>query len=200
MPLPGETILIAASILAAQGHLQIGPVIVLAAIAAILGDNIGYWIGRLGGRPLFARSRLLARYASRLLPPAERFFARHGGQTVFLARFISGLRAAAALMAGISQMQWWSFVLWNAAGGVAWATAIGLAAFYCGRAADGSAGQVGLALLGVGSLVALLGAVYLRRTRHELEDVPPEGSAASPLMTPSTARSTPGRGAKRLLL
>ncbi len=201
VPLPGETALIAASVLAAQGHLELGLVIGFSALAAIVGDNVGYWIGRRGGRPLFARCRLLARYADRLLPPAERFFARHGGKTIFLARFVSGLRAAAALIAGISRMEWWSFLLWNAAGGMVWATTIGLAAYYCGRAADGSAGQVGLALLGVGSLVALLGAVYLRRTRQQL-DVAASSERLHVGSTPSPA-TTGGAGAhcpKRLLL
>jgi membrane protein DedA with SNARE-associated domain len=198
VPLPGETALIAASFLAAQGHLELGPVIGLSALAAIAGDNLGYWIGRLGGRPLFERRRLLARYAEQVLPPAERFFARHGGKTIFLARFISGLRAAAALMAGISRMDWWLFTFWNAAGGMVWATTIGLGAFYCGRAADGSAGRIGLVLLGAGSMVALLGAVYLHRARQGRRQ--PASQKQAPDAPPASSTAMPGRRRSKRLL
>lgn len=165
VPLPGETALIAAAVLASQGHLEIGAVVVVSALAAIVGDNIGYWVGRLGGRRLLYRNRLSARYAERFLPPAERFFARHGGKTVFLARFISGLRVAGALMAGISRMPWWGFLVWNAVGGVVWATGIGLTAFYCGLAIDGTAGRLGLLVLGAASVIALFVALHVRRSR-----------------------------------
>src|SRR5213082_649333 len=93
IPLPGETALIAFGVLASQGHYSIAWVIVAAAIGAIVGDNLGYWlIGRLGGRALFRRSSRLRRYADRVLPRAERLMERHGGKTVFLGRFVSILR------------------------------------------------------------------------------------------------------------
>jgi membrane protein DedA with SNARE-associated domain len=78
VPLPGETALVAASILVTQGHYTLWEVILVAAAAAIIGDNIGYWIGRLGGRALLERWEPLARYSRKALPPAERFFAKHG--------------------------------------------------------------------------------------------------------------------------
>src|SRR2546425_11111039 len=118
MPVPGETALIAASVLAAQGLLSLPLVIVIAAAAAIIGDNAGYWIGRAAGRRLLERWQLIARYASKMLPPAERFYAHHGGKAVFLARFIPGLRVIGALVAGIAGMEWWRFLLWNVAGRV----------------------------------------------------------------------------------
>src|SRR5213593_851195 len=116
VPLPGETALITAGIFASRGDLVIEEVLVLAAAGAIVGDNIGYWLGREGGRRLLERWGPLRRLADRVLPPAERFFKRHGGKTVFLARFVTGLRVTAAWMAGISRMHWWEFLLWNAAG------------------------------------------------------------------------------------
>ena len=85
IPLPGETALIAASVLAARDHFDIVAVIVVAATAAIVGDNIGYWIGRLGGRKLLTRWVWLDRHATRALPWSERFFARHGAKTIFSA-------------------------------------------------------------------------------------------------------------------
>ena len=166
LPLPGETALIAFGILAAQGNYSITWVIVLAAAAAIVGDNLGYWlIGRLGGRALFERWRLLHRYGDRVLPRAERLMARHGGKTVFLGRFVSILRYTVAWIAGISRMKWWKFLFWNAAGGIAWATAVGLIAYYAGRTAADAIQRYGLyAAVGVAVALAL---GWLARKRLE---------------------------------
>jgi membrane protein DedA with SNARE-associated domain len=146
IPLPGETALVAASILATpeHHHYSIAVVIVVAATAAIVGDNVGYWIGRTGGRRFVERWGPVRRYAERVLPPGERFFARHGGKTVFLARFIAVLRVTAAWLAGITHMTWWRFFLWNAAGGIVWATLVGLLAYYFGRAAADAVAHYGL--------------------------------------------------------
>jgi membrane protein DedA with SNARE-associated domain len=134
-PLPGETALIAASVLAANGDLDIVAVIVVAAAAAIIGDNIGYWIGRIGGRRLLTRWAWLERHASKVLPWSERFFARHGAKTIFLGRFIAVLRVTAAWLGGVSKMEWWRFFFWNAAGGICWAVLVALVAYYAGQAA-----------------------------------------------------------------
>ncbi len=96
--LPGETALIAAAVYASKGHLSITGVITVAAVGAIVGDNIGYWLGREGGRRLLYRYAILRRFADRLLPAGERFFARHGGKAVFLARFFGGVRVTGAWM------------------------------------------------------------------------------------------------------
>src|SRR3989442_4458254 len=134
VPVPGETALIAASVLAAQGLLSLPLVIVVAAAAAIIGDNAGYWIGRAAGRRLLERLRPVARDTQKMLPPAERFFAHHGGKAVFLARFIPGLRVIGALVAGIAGMEWWRFLVWNVAGAVACGPPVGLSA--CGVGVD----------------------------------------------------------------
>src|SRR5262249_56042144 len=105
-----------------------------AAAAAIIGDTIGCGIGRRAARPLLHRYARLGRYAERVLPPAERFFQRHGGKAVFFARFFGGLRVTGAWMAGITQMSWWRFLFWNAAGGVVWAVAVRLLAYYAANA------------------------------------------------------------------
>jgi membrane protein DedA with SNARE-associated domain len=159
VPLPGETALVAAAILATpqQGHYSIVTVIVVAACAAIIGDNIGYWIGRKGGRTLLERWGPIHRYAERALPPSERFFAKHGGKTVFIGRFVAVLRVTAAWLAGITHMPWWRFFLWNAAGGVVWATAVGLVAYYFGKAAADAISKYGF----LGAVVAVLGAVLV---------------------------------------
>src|SRR5436189_102692 len=117
VPLPGETALIAAAVFASQGHLSLTELIVVASAAAIIGDNIGYWLGRKLGRGFLQRYGVVRRFSERVLPPAERFFERHGGKAIFLARWFSGFRIAGAWIAGFAHMPWWRFFLWNAAGG-----------------------------------------------------------------------------------
>jgi membrane protein DedA with SNARE-associated domain len=131
----------------------------VAAAAAIVGDNVGYWIGRIGGRKLVDRFEFTRRYAQRVLPPSERFFSRHGGKTIFLARFIALLRITAAWLAGLSRMHWWQFFLWNAAGGIIWATGVSLLAYYAGKAAGDAVGHYGVygavVVIVAGALVVL---------------------------------------------
>lgn len=165
--LPGETALIAAAVYASKGHLSITGVITVAALAAIIGDNIGYWLGREGGRRLLYRYAPLRRIAERVLPPAERFFERHGGKAVFLARFFGGVRVTGAWMAGITRMTWWRFLFWNAAGGIVWAVAVGLIAFYAGKAAADALARYGVyaAIAGGILLVLAIGALHVWRRR-----------------------------------
>jgi membrane protein DedA with SNARE-associated domain len=166
VPLPGETALIAFGVLASEGHYSIAAVIGVAAAGAIVGDNLGYWlVGRIGGRALFRRWRWLSRYGDRVLPRAEELMRRHGGVTVFFGRFVSILRYTVAWIAGLSRMQWWRFLFWNAAGGIVWATAVGLTAYYGGRAAADAIARYGLyaaaAVIGV-VILAWLGVRYTR--------------------------------------
>ncbi|MGN6432039.1 MAG: DedA family protein [Gaiellaceae bacterium] len=174
VPLPGETALITAGVLAARGDMNIVEVIVVAAAAAIIGDNVGYWVGRLGGRRLLERWEPLERHASRVLPWSERFFKRHGAKTIFLGRFFAVLRVTAAWLAGISRMHWWRFFLWNAAGGICWAVLVGLVSYYLGQAAAEAINRYGL-IAGV-AIVALLvlGALVFRFIRRRMMEAEPE--------------------------
>jgi membrane protein DedA with SNARE-associated domain len=167
IPLPGETALIAAAVLADRGHYSIVWVIVLAAAAAIVGDNIGYWIGRKGGRKLLTHWKPLERWAERVLPPSERFFRRHGAKTVFLGRFFAVLRVTAAWLAGVGKMPWWRFLVWNAAGGICWALLVGIASYYGGHAAGDAINRYGLfAVIALGVLlVVALGVFHLWKRR-----------------------------------
>src|SRR5438445_4490628 len=166
IPLPGETALIAFGVLAAQGHYSIAAVIAIAAAGAIIGDNLGYWlIGRLGGRALFRRWRWLNQYSDRVLPRAEGLMDRHGGKTVFFGRFVSILRYTVSWVAGLSHMPWWRFLFWNAAGGIAWATAVGLTAYYGGRAAADAIARYGLYAAVVVIVVVIVGWLGIRYTR-----------------------------------
>ena len=156
VPLPGETALIAFGVLASQGHYSIVVVIAVAAAAAIIGDNLGYLlIGRLGGRRLFERWGPLRRRADRILPPTEELMAKHGGKVVFFGRFVTILRYTAAWVAGISGMEWRKFLFWNAAGGICWATLVGLVAYYAGGAAADAIQRYGIyaAVVVVGALL-----------------------------------------------
>jgi membrane protein DedA with SNARE-associated domain len=170
IPLPGETALIAFGVLASEGHYSIASVIAVAAAGAIVGDNLGYWlIGRLGGRALFRRWRWLSRYSDRVLPRAEALMERQGGKTVFFGRFVSILRYTVAWIAGLSRMRWWRFLFWNAAGGIAWATAVGLTAYYGGRAAADAIQRYGLYAGAAVVVVIIVGWLGVRYTRGRVE-------------------------------
>lgn len=169
IPVPGETGLITAAFLAHQGHYSIVWVIVVAAAGAIIGDNIGYWLGRIGGRRLLERWSITRRYAERTLPRAERFFRKHGAKAVFFGRFIAILRVTAAWMAGISHMHWWLFAFWNALGGILWALGVGLLSYYAGKAAADAVSRYGLYAVVAIIVLAGLGFLVLKLVNRRLE-------------------------------
>ena len=170
IPVPGETALIAFGVLASQGHYSIVDVIVVAAAGAIVGDNLGYWlIGRLGGRALFERWSWLHQYSDRVLPPAERIMARHGGATVFFGRFVAILRYTVAWVAGLTRMRWWRFLFWNAAGGIVWATAVGLTAYYGGKAVADTIARYGAYAAVIAAIAIVVVWLSLRFARKRLE-------------------------------
>jgi membrane protein DedA with SNARE-associated domain len=171
LPVPGETALIACSVLASQGSLEIGWVIVVGVLAAIIGDNLGYWAARKGGRPLLERHRLTRTYAEKYLPRGERFFAKHGGKAVFFGRFVAVLRVTAAWIAGLTHMRWWRFLAWNAAGGIVWATLVSVVAYYLGDAAGKIIGRFGIVAAGGAVILTVLGFLIARRVeRRVVED------------------------------
>jgi membrane protein DedA with SNARE-associated domain len=167
IPLPGETALITISILAERGKFDLWAVIVVASAAAIIGDNGGYWIGRHWGRKLLTRWKRVERFSQRVLPPSERFFKKHGDKTVFIGRFLPVLRFTAAWMAGISHMPWWKFLIWNAAGGIAWATGVALLSFYFGKAVIEAYDRYGLIAVAIAVGIAALvwGAIHFWKRR-----------------------------------
>src|ERR671917_1401008 len=152
IPLPGETILIAAGVMVQQGRLDLGDAIIFGILGAVVGDQIGYWVGREGGRPFVLRWGRYLLVTPERLARAERFFARHGGKAVFLARFVAGLRVFGALVAGISRMRWRTFFFYNAVGGTVWATAAVMVGYLLGGSLDliaRWAGWASLLLLGL---------------------------------------------------
>jgi membrane protein DedA with SNARE-associated domain len=199
IPIPGETALIAASVLASQGKLKIELVIACAAIGAIIGDNIGYSIGRRGARSLLVRPGRFQRERLAALEVAEPFFERHGPKAVFFGRFVLGLRVWASWMAGATRMRWRSFLFWNACGGITWATAVGLLAYYLGHSADNALeafGIFGLTVVLVGAISAGL-FLYLRRrgrTGGTPADTDQGADAAADGKAASTAPGPPRLG------
>jgi membrane protein DedA with SNARE-associated domain len=154
---PGETSLIIAGTLAAQGRLTLPIVIAVAAGAAIIGDNIGYQLGRRGLRRLLERRGRLKASSERAFARGEAFFERHGSAAVFFGHWLPGLRVFASWLAGANRMPWRRFLFWNALGGISWAATVGTAAYLLGRSASGS-------LLGVEAVViAIVGGGYLLR-------------------------------------
>jgi membrane-associated protein len=170
VPIPGETALITAAVLASRGKLSIELVIVLAAAGAIVGDNIGYLIGRKGGRWILERPGRFHRQRLEVLSSGEPFFERHGPKAVYFGRFVLGLRVWASWLAGATRMHWRSFVVWNALGGISWATAIGLLAYFLGNSAGNAIETFGIYGL-IAAVVAIVSTVVLhRRTRRARAD------------------------------
>jgi membrane protein DedA with SNARE-associated domain len=167
-PVPGETALIAAAVLASQGHYSLFWVIVVAAAGAIIGDNVGYWLGRVGGRTLLFRWSITRRHFEKVLPPAERFFRKHGGKTVFFGRFIAVLRVTAAWLAGITHMHWWQFLLWNAAGGIVWSIGVSTLAYYAGQPVADAVERYGLYAVVVLIVLGVIGLLIMRRVRARI--------------------------------
>ena len=122
---PGETSLIVAGALAGQGQLSLPLVIAVAAVAAILGDNAGYLVGRRGLRRLLDRPGRSSGRRRQLVARGEAFFRRYGAAAVFFGRWLPGLRVIASWLAGADHMPWRRFLLWNGLGGICWAGTIG---------------------------------------------------------------------------
>src|SRR2546422_5140480 len=171
IPFPGETMLLIAAIYAGTTHhLFIPLVIVAAACGAILGDNIGFWIGREGGYRLVRRYGRYIRLDERKLKLGQYLFRKHGGKVVFFGRFIAVLRAFAAFLAGTNRMPWPRFLFFNAAGGIVWATLYGLGGYLLGDNVHRLTGPVGAVALVLAVLVIIAFLVFLRRNEHRLEE------------------------------
>jgi membrane-associated protein len=177
LPIPGETGLIAAAVLASQGKLEIALVIPLAAAAAIVGDNIGYLIGRKGGRWLLERPGPFRRQRKSALDIGEPFFERHGPKAVFFGRFLLGLRVWASWLAGATRMPWRTFVLYNALGGITWATGVGLIAYFLGHSASNAIQAFGL--YGLAAVLLAAGSGFYMHRRHRRQHDPAATSEAT---------------------
>jgi membrane protein DedA with SNARE-associated domain len=169
LPVPGETALLAGAALAKFGRLSLFWVIVTAICAAILGDNLGFLIGRKAGRGLAERHGWKIGLTRARLAQFDRFFDRHGAKTVFIARFVTGLRVFCAFLAGSSGLEWRTFLLYNAMGAIVWSITIAAAGYllaYSWDTLEKWIGRTGLIALAAIGLVAVL-AVMRRRSHKE---------------------------------
>lgn len=136
IPVPGETVLIAAAVYAGAGQLSLPWVVVIGVVAALLGDNVGYAIGRFGGHRLVDRYGRYVLLTPERVGKAEHFFTRHGGKIVTVARFVDGLRQANGIIAGMTLMPWRRFLAFNALGAALWVGAWSTVGYFAGQHLD----------------------------------------------------------------
>src|SRR5476649_2399216 len=169
LPVPGETALLAGAALAHNGQLSLLWVIVTAIAGATLGDNLGFFIGRRGGRRIAERHGWRIGLTPGRLIQFDRFFERHGPKTVFAARFITGLRVVGAVLAGGSGMRWPTFIFYDASGAIVWCTAVAVAGYslaYSWDTLERWIGRTGLIALALVMILGLIGVARARRNRQ----------------------------------
>ena len=194
IPLPGESMLIAAGLYTgATHHLQIGWVIVAAAAGAIAGDNLGFAIGHWGGYRLLLRYGRYVRLDEPKVKVARYLFLRHGGKVVFFGRFVSILRAYAAFLAGTSRMPWPRFLVYNAAGGILWATGWGLFSYFLGKELERLSKPVDITF-GIAAVIAVVAFLIVLRKNYRRLEAEAERAFPGPL---GDASSTATKSIKR---
>jgi membrane protein DedA with SNARE-associated domain len=184
IPFPGETMLIAAALYAGLTHqLSIEGIIIAAAAGAIVGDNIGFGIGHWGGYRLLLRYGRYIRIDAGRIKLARYLFQRHGGKVVFFGRFVSVLRTYAAFLAGTARMPWRRFLVFNASGGIIWATGYGVGAYLAGDRINKLSAPVDLGL-GVAALAVIVGLIILLRRKEAELTARAEEALPGPLEEP----------------
>lgn len=171
IPFPGETMLLIAAIYAGNTHqLAIVGIIVAAASGAIIGDNLGFWVGREGGYRLLRRYGHLIRLDRRRVKLGQYLFYKHGGKVVFFGRFVTVLRAWAAFLAGTNRMNGARFLLFNALGGILWATIYGLGGYFLGNTVHTVARPVSISIALLALLLVIGSLVLVRRYEYRLQE------------------------------
>jgi membrane-associated protein len=180
VPSPGETALILASVEASEGKLQIWLVLLIGIASAIIGDNIGYELGRRLGREVLTAKGPLHDHRIHAVDAGERFFHKHGNKTVFFARWVTGVRSVAAWLAGIDEMHYPTFLLYNAAGAITWGLTYGLVGYFGGQAAADAIKRAGTyALIAVAVVAAVVLGVWWVRRRRRAADAPAQTGGGS---------------------
>lgn len=168
LPLPGETALLVAALYAgSHHHLNVYGVIAAAVTGAVLGDNVGYWLGREFGYRFLRRYGRYIGLSDARIKLGQYLFFRHGAKVVFFGRFVAILRILAAFLAGANQMDWRRFLFANAAGGIVWACIFGLGAYTFGNALTRLTAPLALTLV-ISAAIVIVGGVWFIRS-HELE-------------------------------
>ncbi len=175
IPSPGETALVLAAVLASQGKLQIWLVLLIGISSAIIGDNIGYGLGRKLGREVLEADGPFLERRRRLIAAGDTYFEKHGSKTVFFGRWIALIRVATAWLAGINEMKFSHFFLWNAFGGITWGLTYGLVGYYGGHSAANVLGTVGIYGAIALGLIVVGGLIYLKvRERRRAKQFDPD--------------------------
>ncbi len=175
IPSPGETALVLAAVLASQGKLQIWLVLLIGISSAIVGDNIGYWLGRKLGRDVLEADGPFLQRRRRLIAAGDAYFKKHGSKTVFFGRWIALIRVATAWLAGINEMKFSHFFAWNAFGGITWGLTFGLVGYYGGSSAAHVLSQVGIYGAIVLGVAVVGGLIYLKvRERRHVKEFDPD--------------------------
>jgi membrane protein DedA with SNARE-associated domain len=170
VPAPAQTLLIVAGIYAGDGRLNVALVALVGFLAAVAGDSIGFWIGRVGGRRLVLGAGHYVGLSAQRLDKAEGFFDRHGGKIVAVARFVDGLRQFNGVVAGVANMRWWKFLAFNALGAILWSALWSGLGYLAGQHINAIYAHVqhyqGYLLAALGLVVALWLARWLRKRHH----------------------------------
>jgi membrane protein DedA with SNARE-associated domain len=167
VPSPGETALVAAAVLASQGKLNIELVILIGVVSAIVGDNVGYFLGRRFGREVLVAPGPFHARRQMAIEAGERFFEKHGGKAVFLARWVALVRVAAAWLAGINHMPFKIFFFWNALGGITWGITFGLVGYFVGERGANLLSEIGIVGAAVLIVMAVGAVIWLRRRERQ---------------------------------
>jgi membrane protein DedA with SNARE-associated domain len=169
IPLPGETALIAAALYAGSTHhLEIVLVVLVAAAAGIIGNNIGYLLGDLGGWRLLLRYGKYIRMNEDRIKVGRYLFDRHGGKVVFFGRFVAVLRTYAAFLAGTNKMHWRRFMFFNASGGIIWASIYGFGAYELGSKAKHVSSIIAIVGIALAVVAIAAGVIIIRRSEAKL--------------------------------
>jgi membrane protein DedA with SNARE-associated domain len=169
IPLPGETILITAGTYAGRTHrMSVWAVFAVAAAGAIIGDNIGFWIGDKGGYRLLRRYGHYVHLDEAKIKIGRYIFDRHGGQVVFFGRFVSVLRTYAAFLAGTNRMPWRSFLVYNAAGGLVWSAIYAFVSYAVGNTLRNASGTINIVLGGLAAVAIVTAILVVRRQAKRL--------------------------------
>ncbi len=177
LPVPGETILLAAGFFASDGDFSVPMVMLIATTGAVLGDNCGYWIGHRVGRGVVLKYGRFVMLTEVRFIAMEKYFASHGDKTVLVARFITGFRVFTAVFAGASRMRWRTFFIFNVLGAISWAVVMTLLGYFFGKSWDLLEQYIkgaGFVLAGV-ALAAFVAYQLLKRRRRIAEA---EGASA----------------------
>ena len=181
IPLPGETVLISAGIYAGHTHrLSVWLIFLVAASAAIIGDNIGFWIGDKGGYRLLRKYGRYIRFDEAKIKVGRYVFDRYGGPVVFFGRFVSVLRTYAAFLAGTNRMQWRTFLVFNAAGGLVWSGIYAFGSYGLGNSLRKASGPINIAL-GAVAAVGIVAAILVIRQHAKRLTAVAEAAYPGPL-------------------